>query len=231
MGPARHGDQLTTARFRFNEVANAPETPGVYSWYYRIELADRDIATCVAEVNSTAATAEREELVKSFLDRRLFRYYKEEPYEVHMGGALKPSYSGLVNHRSDISPSLIRRIAENPERLNEIKSTLRLAVPLFASPIYIGVAKRLRDRLMQHVKLIEYFQQIRASAAGSGLEPTPDSEEEVNDHRFAHEVSMLRDFTTSNLVVNTLELQVEEAIRYDLENILNRINYPLCGRK
>lgn len=221
---------MNTEQYRFNEIANAPDVPGVYSWYYRIELTDRDIAVCIAEVEATPDEAAREALIETFLDRRLFRYYKEEPYTVELSGALKPRYAGRVEHIAEISQSLCKRVAEAPARLQDIKAALIHTVPRFASPIYIGVAKKLRSRLMQHVRLIEALQQHKAVAIGLGS-PYESSEEEESDHKFAFEVTMLRDFATSSLVVNTLELSIDDAIRYDLENILNRINYPLCGRK
>lgn len=222
---------MNTIQYRFNEIANAPDVPGVYSWYYRIELTDRDIAVCIAEVETATDESSREAVIRSFLDRRLFRYYKDEPYSVELSGALKPRYAGLVEHIAEISQSLCKRVAEEPKRLHDIKAALIHTVPMFASPIYIGVAKRLRGRLMQHVRLIEALQQLKASAMGTGFILGSANEEEENDHKFAYEVTMLRDFATSNLVVNTLELNIDDAIRYDLENILNRINYPLCGRK
>jgi hypothetical protein len=222
---------LNTKQFRFNEVASAPDTPGVYAWYYRIELTDRDISVCIADVEAQTDFESKKTIIRSFLDRRLFRYYKDQGYSVELSGPLKPRYSGKVEHKPDISSSLISRVAESPTRLHAIKNTLKLAVPQFASPIYIGVAKQLRGRLMQHVRLIESLQQIRSSAIASGSVISPTSEEDENDHKFAYEVTMLRDFATSSLVVNTFELSVDSAIRYDLENILNRINYPLCGRK
>jgi hypothetical protein len=222
---------LSTTQYRFNEVAGAPDMPGVYSWYYRIELTDRDIAVCIADVEAAPDINSKEEVIRAFLDRRLFRYYKEEPYSVEVTGPLKPRYAGLVEHISEISQSLCKRVAEEPQRLNDIKTALIHTVPRFASPIYIGVAKRLRSRLMQHVRLIESLQHLKASAISAGLMAGAMTEEEENDHKFAYEVTMLRDFATSSLVVNTLELSIDDAIRYDLENILNRINYPLCGRR
>jgi hypothetical protein len=222
---------LTTTQYRFNEVARAPDVPGVYSWYYRIELADRDIAVCIADVEAASDLPSKEQVIRTFLDRRLFRYYKEEPYSVEVSGPLKPRYAGFVEHISEISSSLCKRVAEQPQRLNDIKTALGNTVPRFASPIYIGVAKALRTRLMQHVRLIESLQQLKASAFSSAMMAGTTSEEEENDHKFAFEVTMLRDFATSSLVVNALELSIDDAIRYDLENILNRINYPLCGRK
>ena len=80
----------------------------------------------------------------TFLDTHLFRYYKEVPYFVALSGALKPRYEGSIDHRADVSPSLIRRLSASPENLYELKRTLRLEIPLFARPIYIGFATRLR---------------------------------------------------------------------------------------
>jgi hypothetical protein len=226
----RSTKDLTTKNFRFSEVAGAPDTPGVYAWYYRIELTDKDIARCVESIDLADNQDARDGIMRDFLNNHLFRFYKEVPYFVSLSGKLKPRYEGMIDQRSDISESLIRRLATSPNNLYELKSTLRSAVPLFASPIYIGVATRLRERILQHVRLIDYYQHIRASAI-TDTQPTQTSnDEEDRDHKFAYEVSMMRGFRPSSLIVNTLELPVNDGIRYDLENILNRINYPLCGR-
>lgn len=222
---------MRTSHFRFSEVSGAPNTPGVYSWYYRIELTDKDIAKCVEDVELETSQEVRDELVRVFLETHLFRYYKEVPYFIALSGQLKPRYEGLIAHRSDVSPSLIRRLSEAPNNLYDLQKTLRLAIPLFASPIYIGVATRLRERLMQHVRLIDQLQHLRASALQDiQTVPAGATEDEDRDHKFAYEVSMIRRFRPSSLIVNTLELPVNDSIRYELENVLNRINYPLCGR-
>jgi hypothetical protein len=219
----------TTKLFRFSEVAGAPETPGVYSWYYQLELTNRDIGDCIASIDMESDEEKRHEIIRTFLDRHLFRFYKEVPYSVELHGKLKPRYQGLVDHRVEMSPTMIKRLAERPTNLYEIKRTLKLAIPMFASPIYIGVAKSLRARLMQHVRLIDNLQHLQADAlAGPPMNAV--DEEDDRDHKFAYEVSMIRGFRPSCLIVNTLELPVSDSIRYDLENILNRINYPLCGR-
>lgn len=222
---------MGTQHFRFSEVAQAPNTPGVYAWYYRIELTDKDIATCIESVELENDPDAKDAIVRAFLDTHLFRFYKEVPYFVALSGQLKPRYEGLIDHRADVSASLIRRLATVPTNLYELKRTLRLAIPLFASPIYIGVATRLRERLLQHVRLIDSLQHLRASAVDAAFSvPASSTEDDDRDHKFAYEVSMVRGFRPSSLIVNTLELPVDDSIRYDLENILNRINYPLCGR-
>lgn len=221
---------MTTKNFRFSEVAGAPDTPGVYAWYYRIELTDKDIARCIERIDLAEDQNSRDEIMREFLNNHLFHFYREVPYFVSLSGKLKPRYEGLIDQHSDVSQTLIRRLAANPNNLYDLKSTLRSAVPLFASPIYIGVATRLRERLLQHVRLIDYYQHIKASVVADAQPMQTANEEESSDHKFAYEVSMVRGFRPSNLVVNTLQLSVNDSIRYDLENILNRINYPLCGR-
>ena len=222
---------MGTSHFRFSEVSSAPNTPGVYSWYYRIELTDKDIAKCIEDVELQTLPEARDDLVRSFLETHLFRYYKEVPYFIALSGQLKPKYEGFIDHRPEVSSSMIRRLATAPHNLYELKRTLKLAIPLFASPIYIGVATRLRERLLQHVRLIDQLQHLRASAAGDNHPlPKGETEDEDRDHKFAYEVSMVRGFRPSSLIVNTLELPIDDSIRYDLENVLNRINYPLCGR-
>jgi hypothetical protein len=222
---------LGTSHFRYSEVSSAPNTPGVYSWYYRIELTDKDIAKCIEDVELEPLQEARDDLVRSFLETHLFRHYKEVPYFIALSGQLKPRYEGFIDHHPDVSSSMIRRLSMAPNNLYELKRTLKLAIPLFASPIYIGVAKRLRERLLQHVRLIDQLQHLRASAVGDiDALPKGRTEDEDRDHKFAYEVSMVRGFRPSSLIVNTLELPIDDSIRYDLENVLNRINYPLCGR-
>jgi hypothetical protein len=222
---------LNTRHFRYSEIAGAPNTPGVYSWYYRIELSNKDIAKCVEDVDLEPSSDTKQAIIREFLEVHLFKYYEEMPYLISLSGQLKPKYEGSIAHRPDVSLSLIRRLSEAPNKLYNLKETLKLAIPLFASPIYIGVARRLRERLLQHVRLIDQLQHLRASAL-EDIQPlsTGGTEDENRDHKFAYEVSITREFRPSNLVVNTLELSIEDSIRYDLENVLNRINYPLCGR-
>jgi hypothetical protein len=49
-------------------------------------------------------------------------------------------------------------------------------------------------------------------------------------HTFAHEAMVIRRFDPNDLWVNVLQTALDHEITYSVENILNRINYPLCGR-
>jgi hypothetical protein len=218
--------------FRLHELSSAPEEPGVYAWYYQIELSKKDIQDCIERVVQSNSESERRDIVKTFLERRLFMYYRETPYEVSLRGPMKPTYAGSVYNQVMISEALVERITEDPERLNGLRDLLRDSVPLFSSPIYIGVAKNLRNRLLQHKALIEKFQNAQALEDFSPPAEAADeqSREAERDHSFAREVSTIRNFATQYLVAYTMAFPVDEHLRVDLENILNRINYPLCGR-
>ena len=105
---------MGTSHFRFSEVSSAPNTPGVYSWYYRIELTDKDIVKCIEDVELETSPEAREDLVRRFLETHLFRYYKEVPYFIALSGPLKPKYDGFIDHRPEVSSSLIRRLSTDP---------------------------------------------------------------------------------------------------------------------
>jgi len=218
---------------RLYELMQAPELPGVYAWYYRIELSDKDIGDCITACNGATSDEERCAVVRLFLERRLFNYYREQPYTAVLTGPLKPTYTGVLENQMPISESLVARVAAKPDRLRGLKELLQQSIPFFASPIYIGVAKNLRRRLLRHKALIERYQQ---SMAAGLMEPQieTDAEEDPEsdkDHSFAREVATARRFAAYNLVVHVMELATDEdGLRVDIENLLNRINYPLCGR-
>jgi hypothetical protein len=218
--------------FRLYELGQAPESPGVYAWYYQIELSNKDIEDCIERVLASSSEAEKSDIIRVFLERRLFKYYQETPYRVMMRGPMKPTYAGTVENQITISSSLIERLSDDPKRLLRLKELLQQSIPFFSSPIYIGVAKNLRSRLLQHKYLIERFRNAQAVEEYDYAATEADPGEEADrDHSFAQEVSSIRNFTTHNLLAYTMSFAVDEDLRVDLENILNRINYPLCGRK
>src|SRR5581483_5853605 len=105
-----------------------------------------------------------------------------------------------LENQMPISASLVARLAAKPERLWGLKDLLQQSIPFFASPIYIGVAKNLRKRLLRHKALIERYQQ---SSAAVLMEPQVEMEDEDvendKDHSFAREVASSRRFATYNL--------------------------------
>lgn len=207
----------------WHEIETAPEGPGVYAWYSRLVISKADIENVIKRVNEARSKSDydaRRE-VEEALDRFIYSPYREMPYTVALRGQLKPRYSGEVSHEPAKSDSLIERLAKEPERFRVIADILKTAAPWFTAPLYIGMADNLRVRLKQHkTKIVELRDHQSASAPGDQVEAG-----------FANQI-VARRFDPTNLFVHISEVNVSAGDREqnDIENILNRINYPIFGR-
>lgn len=205
----------------WSEIELAPETPGVYAWYSRLVISKADIDGIVKRVQTARqdSDAKARAEVEDALDRFIFSPYRETPYKVALRGQLKPKFSGEVLHEPSKSDSLIERLASNPERFRTIAEVLKSAAPWFTAPLYIGMAINLRSRLKQHRNKIVELRDLQGLA----------SIEDAAEAGFANQV-VARNFDPSNLFVQIAEVDVDTGEHNDLENILNRINYPIFGR-
>ncbi len=205
----------------WSEIDLAPEVPGVYAWYSRLIISKADIDDVVKRVQLARQESEAKARaeVENALDRFIFSPYRETPYQVAMRGQLKPKFSGEVHHEPSKSDSLIGRLASNPERFRTVADVLRSAAPWFTAPLYIGMAINLRSRLKQHRNKIVELRDLQ----GLG------SIDEATEAGFANQV-VARNFDPTNLFVHIAEVDVDNSEHNDLENILNRINYPIFGR-
>lgn len=206
--------------FRFDELAQAPDRPGIYAWYHEVRLSQADVDQFVQKASALEGEA-RAAAVEAYLRGRVFEPYRESPYQIAVRGGLKPEYGGHINHQPRVSKGTVETLSERPEGILEIRDLLRRMVPVFASPIYIGVATRsLRTRLLQHQQLINDYRERPAAAV-------PDDE----DHSFAYEAVCERGLKPLELIVYAMETPVSSEIQLVAEYIFNRINYPLCGRR
>jgi len=205
----------------WSEIDLAPETPGVYAWYSRLAISKADIDAVVNRVRIARQESETKARVEveDALDRFIFNPYRETPYQVALRGRLKPKFSGEVLHEPSKSDSLIGRLASNPERFRTVSEVLKTAAPWFTAPLYIGMAINLRIRLKQHRNKIVELRDLQGQA----------SIDDPADAGFANQV-VARNFDPTNLFVHIAEVNVETGEHNDLENILNRINYPIFGR-
>ena len=204
----------------WSEIEQAPEGPGIYAWYSRLAISRADVDNVIKKINLAKAKgkAEARAEVEDALDRFIFNPYKEAPYQVSLRGQLKPKYGGEVMHETRKSDTLIERLIDNPERFRATADVLKLAAPWFTAPLYIGMAVNLRTRLKTHRnKIIE----LRDQSASESIETA--------DAGFANQV-VARNFDPTNLFVHIAEVHVDTGEHNDLENILNRINYPIFGR-
>ncbi len=206
--------------FRFDEVDQSPDRPGIYAWYHEVRITSAEVDRFVERVQSLSPD-DRREHVESYLRQRVFEPYKESPYAVDLKGALKPAYGGKIAHQPHISEATIDALVESPQGIREIRDLLHRMVPVFSSPIYIGVATRsLRIRLLQHQKMLAEYRESPVSNP-----PTDES------HSFAYDAVCERGLSPHDLIVYTLETPVSKKMQLVAEYIFNRLNYPLCGRR
>jgi hypothetical protein len=203
-------------RYHWSDLSNAPEKPGVYAWYYSPELTQFDVERTIEQLQKLGVNqkAEAAALVRSVLDDRVFRYFREDDYHARIEGPLKPSYEGDLRHSFAPSEGLIARLVADPQRLRFVKGVLEVSAPMFASPIYIGMSDCLRDRLRQHKAMIERYRAGRPDNGGSA---------------FAFQVAKRR-MPPERLFVLTCVMPNSEDMAVDVENVLNRIYYPILGR-
>lgn len=205
----------------WSEVELAPETSGIYAWYSRIAIGTADINHTIGLIEAAKQrneqNAQRE--VEAALDRLVFNAFRETPYKVSLRGPLKPKFEGYALHEPSRSHNLVERIAADPSRFRVIAEILKLAAPWFTAPLYIGMAANLRTRLRQHKnRIIE----LRDTWKGA-------PQDEADDSGFANQV-VARGFDPTTLFVHIAEVKVASSEHNDIENILNRINYPIFGR-
>lgn len=220
----------TSTTYWWTEISNVPQKPGVYAWYYLPEITDFDLQQTISRIRVYWDNNDIEaaiETVKSFLQNFLFQYFQEEPYQAILRGALKPKYEGSIEHKPELSEELLKRIVEEPERLITIKQVLERSAPDFASPIYIGMSENLSSRLKRHKKLIEKYSSQLLNQNTSSQDDKKDGED--RDQSFAMRICS-RHIPPTRLFV-TISILEDAGKRYvDIENILNRIHYPLLGR-
>ena len=205
-------------------LGDAPSSPGVYAWYYKPDITDFDINKIIEDVYLLCNNNSRQEaqkIVETFIVKRIYGYFRSDPYNVKLEGPLMPPFTGRVDNDIRVSYSLIERIVEDPKRLYNIREQLRVAGPLFSSPLYIGKSENLKDRLMTHKKLILKYRNEQID-----LSTIADSEAT----NFAIRV-VQRNFLPEQLYVAIHStLRSMDNVHVDIEHIFNRICYPILGR-
>ena len=203
------------------EIDTAPEVSGVYAWYSRLEISQADITQVIAEVKTAREVSDlsARAVVERALDDFIFNPFRETPYQVTLRGQLKPKFSGYVEHEPAKSSTLVERLVGEPERLSSIAAVLKGAAPWFTAPLYIGMAINLRARLKSHRNKISALREQRGNFEF----------DDSNEAGFARQV-VARNFDPTNLFVYCTEVKVETSEHNDLENVLNRINFPIFGR-
>lgn len=208
--------------------AGVPGRAGIYAWYGRVVLPDPE-----------RARASSQEGLDGLFREHVFARYQRQPYEVTLTAALEPRFRGRVVHdlasptSSPSSPDTTTRVAETI-----FTFLARSFAPAFSTPIYVGKAVKqpLSARVAQHLAgLRDYLGRspdfLDAQRRALLQDETGAEEEDLDAHSFAIEAAVRR-FTPARLLLVTY---APPTIHPDdigvLESVVNRINYPICGRR
>lgn len=150
---------ITPIRLSALQLDRAPSSPGIYAWYANVALSESDWKPRMREGVDTAETF----LINAINDyarahqHGSIRLRGQGGYHLTWKGELKQenvsdsqeqtSTTNLESHLSEIS--------RNPEDRKLLSALLKSAPPVFASPLYIGVATNLKQRLAEHRKAFE----------------------------------------------------------------------------
>ncbi len=213
--------------FELGQFDQLPVEGGIYAWYYKPHISKKAIKDLEDE-HHELDSAELSIRIKALLYREVFEFLDEADYQATMDGGLRPDYVGKLKYVSPVSKSLCDALAKRPEQLWTIQSILKNCPFYFTPPIYVGMSKSLRTRLKTHRTHLEgmSFQDEEHSAA---LLKDVRDEDERRSMSFALDVSR-RDMSLERLCVAVNVMNVEDDSHKNIENILNRIAHPICGR-
>jgi hypothetical protein len=137
------------------DIDLAPQVPGIYAWYASLALSDHDWKPRIQGGIDLAAHD---------LDRAISDYahvHHPEPLDLRAEGSYNLNWSGALQRDSISDPGAsgpasrlelqLHSLSADPESRRLLTSLLRAAAPIFASPLYIGVATNLRSRLAVHI--------------------------------------------------------------------------------
>lgn len=140
---------------RGTELDLAPELPGIYAWYPRFGLHENDSKVRLDSQGTDMATTD---IVKKL--RQFTQYYATPTVELRgrgtydlnwYGNVWRDTISNPVNEGDDVRlESRMAPTLKDSDDRRALIQTLAHATPVFASPLYIGVARDLRTRLANH---------------------------------------------------------------------------------
>ena len=218
--------EILNKLFPFERIPDVEAKPGLYAWYLRIRVGRSNIES--PHNFSNALKKITEQMRHPVLTMQL-----EGHFNLKMEGDLKHIWYG---HNKHSFTENFQEMLNHPEERELISNILDLAVPLLTCPLYIGVSKNLQQRLQTHTRLIE--KSSKKHQEDTTPEDPVDSPDSLrNDKNFAERI-VKRNIDPNHLIVGVTyvshsNLLVEE-IRNSIETtetLLNRMFYPILGRK
>lgn len=236
--PNRNGP-LQPRRLSALDLDLAPDLPGIYAWYAQLDLSADDWRARISNGTDEAGP---------YLIRAVEDYAQiHEPtamelkgnaaYGLNWFGSIRPQPITRASASSAKSPinERLQELAETEENRRLITNLLLSAPPVFASPLYIGVATNLRKRLAVHRDNFE--------EASKTLEKKPEDAARLQfagenlGERLAGAGIPLERLECWYLTVappptpETAQTQIQRSVSEAAEWIVQRIFHPILGRK
>lgn len=151
---------LSHSRYSMLDVDEAPEAPGLYAWYVSFRASPHDW--------KMQPSPQGDQAIDGFLRllRRYAGYYEPLPISLRGRGSYGAAWEGDLeldtplrqpNEDADASSAeedkrlaILMNSLDSQERRRVMATILEMASPVFSSPLYIGVAENLRERLRTH---------------------------------------------------------------------------------
>jgi hypothetical protein len=242
-----------SARFMCDSVRQAPASVGLYAWYGSIATGPADWSLSVKNGadegtprflsllarHTTRHNLSPIQLTGSSSFATQFRGSLCDETQAALHKALSDGYTregesavpeGTYDERR---ASVARAVAGVPAQRRALADVLRTATPIFAAPLYIGVATNLRQRLEKHAKNI--------FAASRWLQENPDKREEMRNHGTFGGRAVGAGFSPDTLEVWTMNLDLllseltsvekQRTVAEASEWFLNRWHRPMLGRR
>lgn len=239
------GPSSDILKLGFNDISQAPATPGIYAWYGELRVGPEDL---MRRPHPDTKEDEGEQLFRQLLSQHSTRH-SPPALDVTARAAFGSNYTGQLE---STLPDLFREKVENggdkkgrviaaalksePQR-RALLQVLEQASPIFAAPIYIGTSDDLRSRLQQHRSQVEALAELVANDPSQA--ETVRARARSTDATFAQRTIAL-DFKPDHLVVYVLPVDRVVTGHFSPSSLnhlaqaaewfLNRWHRPLAGK-
>lgn len=213
-----------------NDVAQAPDCPGLYVWYARLSLGKADW-----HADFAGGSKEASENLKASIRAHSSKHGSQN-MKVEVTAQFTNRWCGLLEEASelrwgDFSAAGFNEICDQDKTRTALVELLQDCFPLFSSPLYIGLAadQTLRKRLIQHSKVFGNLWHSKGKIEDS-IDPASFSARAFNagfspSELFCYAIA-INSSTTSPLSDSQRRVLISTA-----EWLLNRWSLPTLGRK
>lgn len=211
--------------YLWHEMHDVPSSAGMYAWYMSPRVAKADLKSANTAMLAVRQIAEKLRFPETSLSL-------DGHLSLALSGQLAHEHIGKVRE----FPSTFRQVVDTQTGRDFLGAVLSQVTPMFCSPLYIGVSSSLLRRLQQHRKIIEELSALREYVPSSAV----DGEDALNrDYSFGQEVARRRIdpnalsvcvITVDHVVRTEGELFARQSVE-GIETLLNRIFYPIFGRR